>query len=458
MTIVRFEYKNNYHMPATGGLVFMPHRKHATNETVVLPKPFHKTLVDGVVEVDLEPTGDDWVWSVTLGDDTQFYAIPDHDGIMNHTDLIPIAPSTLDHTIEPVWWAELRQLQTFITGYIDESRTNVDKAISTVDSVHTTLQTAVTDAQRHESVAGAYSRQAQASNEQAWEASKGPDGAAQRAKDEADRAEIYRNEANNHRLAALGHETKAKEHADLSVETYEHIQKYTEGWDSLEDAITDAQTHADRSETHANEAVTAHTEAVTARNEAVTARNESVEARDESVEARDEAITARDEATHMVVNEIRGPEGPQGPMGTIELIGDNPTITIDKTVGTRVFVGDVMIHGDTGWCALDHPDLTTGEYLIRRIGDTVIIQLSDGQFDSSGNKAFPRVPSQFRPDLRVRATWIRDLSSDVGGTINISTGGYLNMYSYEEGTAAHFNTRYETSTPWPTELPGTPLD
>ena len=83
---------------------------------------------------------------------------------------MPIAPSTLDHKVEPVWWAELRQLQTFITGYIDESRTNVDKAINTVDSVHKTLKTAVTDAARHESVAGAYSRQAQSAADTAHQA------------------------------------------------------------------------------------------------------------------------------------------------------------------------------------------------------------------------------------------------------------------------------------------------
>ena len=256
MTIIRFEYKTNYHMPATGGLVFMPHRKHAANETEILPKPFHTTLVDGVVEVDLEPTGDDWVWSVTLDDDTRFYAIPDHDGIITHTDLIPIAPSTLDHRVEPAWWAELRQHQQFIADYVNESRSSVREAIDTVNSVHDTLTTAVADAQRHESVAGAYSRQAQASATSAWEASKGPDGAAQRAKDEADRAEIYRNEANTHRIAASGHETRAKEHADLSVETYGHILEFTEGWDSLEDAIVEAKTEADRSQTEADRATT----------------------------------------------------------------------------------------------------------------------------------------------------------------------------------------------------------
>ena len=219
MTIIRFEYKTNYHMPATGGLVFMPHRKHAANETTVLPKPFTKSLVDGIVEVDLEPTGDDWVWSVTLGDDTHFYAIPDHTGIINHTDLIPIAPSTLDHRVEPAWWAELRQYQQLMVDYVDETRSNVDKAISTVDSIHNTLKTAVTDAARHESVAGAYSRQAQASATEAWEASKGPDGAAERAKNEADRAEIYRNEANTHRIEAAESATHAAESATQSAES-----------------------------------------------------------------------------------------------------------------------------------------------------------------------------------------------------------------------------------------------
>ena len=261
MTIIRFEYKTNYHLPATGGLVFMPHRKHATNETVVLPKPFHRTLVDGVVEVDLEPTGDDWVWSVTLGNDTNFYAIPDHPGIINHTDLIPIAPSTLDFRVEPSWWAELRQLQTFITGYIDESRTNVDKAINTVDSIHKTLTTAVSDAQRHESVAGAYSRQAQSSATEAWEASKGPDGAAARAKNEADRAEIYRNEANTHRIEAGVEADRAETEANRA-------EAIADDWQSLQDAVNQAAASASAASTSATESQQSATNAATSESNA----------------------------------------------------------------------------------------------------------------------------------------------------------------------------------------------
>ena len=266
MTIIRFEYKTNYHLPATGGLVFMPHRKHATNETVVLPKPFHRTLVDGVVEVDLEPTGDDWVWSVTLGNDTNFYAIPDHPGIINHTDLIPIAPSTLDFRVEPSWWAELRQLQTFITDYIDESRDNVTQAVDTINSVHTTLKTAVADAQRHESVAGAYSRQAQASNEQAWQASKGPDGAAERAKNEADRAEIYRNEANTHRQ-------DAKDDADRAQTEANRAEAIADDWQSLQDAVNQAAASASAASTSATESQQSATNAAQSETNAATSES-----------------------------------------------------------------------------------------------------------------------------------------------------------------------------------------
>ena len=275
MTIIRFEYKTNYHMPATGGLVFMPHRKHAANETTVLPKPFTKSLVDGIVEVDLEPTGDDWVWSVTLGNDTNFYAIPDHPGIINHTDLIPIAPSTLNHRVEPSWWAELRQLQTFITGYIDESRTNVDKAINTVDSIHKTLTTAVSDAQRHESVAGAYSRQAQASATSAWEASKGPDGAAERAKNEADRAEIYRNEANTHRqdaatsaATAATHATTAQTAAQDAKDDADRAESIADDWQTLQDAVNQAAASASASATNATNAAQSETNAATSESNA----------------------------------------------------------------------------------------------------------------------------------------------------------------------------------------------
>ena len=282
MTIIRFEYKTNYHMPATGGLVFMPHRKHAANETEILPKPFHKTLVDGIAEVDLEPTGDNWVWSVTLGDDTHFYAIPDHDGIINHTDLIPIAPSTLDHRVESVWWAELRQYQQLMVDYVDETRSNVDKAISTVDSIHNTLKTAVTDAARHESVAGAYSRQAQASATEAWEASKGPDGAAARAKAEADRAEIYRNEANTHRIEAGVEADRAETHAttaqtaaqdakddaDRAQTEANRAEAIADDWQSLQDAVNQAAASASASATNATNAAQSETNAATSESNA----------------------------------------------------------------------------------------------------------------------------------------------------------------------------------------------
>ena len=275
MTIIRFEYKTNYHMPATGGLVFMPHRKHAANETTVLPKPFTKSLVDGVVEVDLEPTGDDWVWSVTLGDDTRFYAIPDHDGIINHTDLIPIAPSTLDFRVEPSWWAELRQHQQFIADYVNESRSSVREAIDTVNSVHDTLTTAVADAQRHESVAGAYSRQAQASATSAWEASKGPDGAAQRAKDEADRAEIYRNEANTHRqdaatsaATAATHATTAQTAAQDAKDDADRAESIADDWQTLQDAVNQAAASASAAATNATNAAQSETNAATSESNA----------------------------------------------------------------------------------------------------------------------------------------------------------------------------------------------
>ena len=288
MTIIRFEYKENYHMPATGGLVFMPHRKHATNETEVLPKPFHRTLVDGVAEVDLEPTGDDWVWSVTLGNDTQFYAIPDHEGTINHTDLIPIAPSTLDHRVEPAWWAELRQYQQLMVDYVDETRSNVDKAISTVDSIHNTLKTAVTDAARHESVAGAYSRQAQASADSAWEASKGPDGAAERAKSEADRAEIYRNEANTSHQQAAESATQAANSA------------------------TDAATARDTTLSYRNEAQTARDEAQAAQDSAEQSRDGMII--DATVEG-DNLLFDTVNGDTINAGNVRGPKGDKGDKG-----------------------------------------------------------------------------------------------------------------------------------------------
>lgn len=84
----------------------------------------------------------------------------------------------------------------------------------------------------------------------------------------------------------------------------------------------------------------------------------------------------------IVAGNVRGPRGPQGiqgPPGTLELIGgDNPAITVDTSVGTRVFVGDTMIYGDTGWRELSLPErFISGRVLIKRENINVTLRFDE---------------------------------------------------------------------------------
>ena len=328
MTLIHFQYTENYHTPAKGTVVFMPHRRHAANETEVLPKPFHKKLVSGEVTVDLEPTQPTWVWSVTHDDTTMFYTIPEHDGILEHTELIPIAPSTLptaNNAVEPAWWAEIRQYKSIMADVLNTVQRQHDESLDTLREYATDFNTALQDAARHESVAGAYSRQAQASNEQAWEASKGPDGAAQRAKDEADRAEIYRNEANKHRLDAQQHSQNAETHAENAGQQYQNILDYTQGWDSLDDAITEAEDAANRSSSSAEAAATARDEAVTARDGMIVG----------ATLEDDHLMLETVNGTTINVGNIRGPQGEQGPQGEPGQDGVDGVAILESPNGTQ---------------------------------------------------------------------------------------------------------------------------
>lgn len=158
-----------------------------------------------------------------------------------------------------------------------------------------------------------------------------------------------------------------------------------------------------------------------------------------------------------------GPEGPQGPQGdkgdpgevTLEQL--NQAIRVDTSVGTRVFTGDVMIHGDTGWrdISADISDRESGKLLIRRVGDQVFLVADALQLTSTGSVAMPRLRVNFYPVSRVRGTWNESLSgSTAQGSYNISSTGYFNIYGVGSG-AIEINETYLTDRAWPSSLPGT---
>ena len=159
----------------------------------------------------------------------------------------------------------------------------------------------------------------------------------------------------------------------------------------------------------------------------------------------------------------RGPIGPQGPMGTLELIGgDNPAITVDTSVGTRVFVGDTMIHGDTGRrdirATIVDPETIAagGRAWIQRTHNTVRVSLYDLSFSTSGTvRILMTLPSGFRPIDREGYSLSVSRQQNVEAVI-FSTG--LFVYGAPNlGGRVNATIAWGTADPWPTALPGTPL-
>lgn len=188
MSLIEFSFTDGYHAPASGTVVFMPHRRHAANETEVLPKPFHTTLVDGRLTVDLEPTAPTWVWSVTHKHTTLFYNIPERDGITPHTELIPVAPSTLptpNNAVEPAWWAELRQY----TRLFGVTIARADEALQIAEeaSLEATEQARIS---RHQaSLSDGYMRQSRQYSYDSHDSARESESAADRSEAARDRAE-----------------------------------------------------------------------------------------------------------------------------------------------------------------------------------------------------------------------------------------------------------------------------
>ena len=141
MTQIRFNYVNAYGTASTGSLAFMPHRRHAANETTILPKPFAIHLHNGERIVDLQPSDVEWVWMITERinntTNTWFATIPDQDGTIEHTELIHINPSSLPaayNAVEPAWWAEHRQYQKLVGDTVTTAKDAITEAENTLAS------------------------------------------------------------------------------------------------------------------------------------------------------------------------------------------------------------------------------------------------------------------------------------------------------------------------------------
>lgn len=134
------------------------------------------------------------------------------------------------------------------------------------------------------------------------------------------------------------------------------------------------------------------------------------------------------------------------------------SVTVDTSVGTRVFAGDVMIFGDTGWRAIDLGLL--GSYLyIRREGSAVfaVLQVNeDPQGVAGPNQSITGVvPPGFRPPVTVRSLYGESGSSP--SKLIAFGGSNITLYTGRDTTrrADSMYMTYTTKESWPTSLPGT---
>lgn len=158
-------------------------------------------------------------------------------------------------------------------------------------------------------------------------------------------------------------------------------------------------------------------------------------------------------------------------------------VTVDTSVGTRVFAGDVMIHGDTGvrevfslmtseftlWT--NGPDIPTepssNTFLrMQRVGEQVNIwgrvaagSALDG-LPRSAERALVGMPIGYRPDRNfiLVGQWAafsdntRGIMRNRGTDLSIRDG--MNMW--RGGELIYLNASWRTMDSWPTSLPGIP--
>lgn len=109
--------------PAAGELYWRPTARRVVPAgdgqpaAVVLPKEFTVSLVAGAVDVDVEPSGDTWAWTVTESFDglpsrRRHLAVPDQTSV-DYADLIEIDPATFDPapSPNPAWLGPLNDVR-----------------------------------------------------------------------------------------------------------------------------------------------------------------------------------------------------------------------------------------------------------------------------------------------------------------------------------------------------------
>lgn len=174
---------------------------------------------------------------------------------------------------------------------------------------------------------------------------------------------------------------------------------------------------------------------------------------------------------------VVGPPGPQGEPGEVTLAQLNQAIRVDTSVGTRVFTGDTMIYGDTGWRDMSQflieglaISSSFGRARMRRVAGRVYFDLKLDVTQPGLTAIFEGVPTGFRAiSMFPMDNQIFTAPTTGAGASLLIPGTHAGVFYAsssplrtgtqtpwpDQGTIA-WTSSYFTSDPWPTSLPGNP--
>ena len=103
------------------------------------------------------------------------------------------------------------------------------------------------------------------------------------------------------------------------------------------------------------------------------------------------------------------------------------------------------------------PDRVSGRLLVERLEREMTVVLDELTLDRSGQVSFERFPTGLRPLFRARGDWFPSTATGAGGSINISGGGYFNIYDVVAGQAmtGRIVCDFKPGSTFPAPYPGT---
>lgn len=210
--------------------------------------------------------------------------------------------------------------------------------------------------------------------------------------------------------------------------------------------------------------------------ETLAARDTTEQYRDKTLEYRNQAQTARTGAVTAETNaKTHATAAASSATDAAQSLADTQAhgITIDTSVGTRVYVGDTMIYGDTGWRELPLPQrFISGRVLIKRENNNVTLRLEGSEITGLENiasndylTATDFIPVGFRPPLwgdRPVGFFMGDYAQYQGHFSIAQQSRILYLTSEADENLGTGNARasgemsWTTPPEWPTSLPGVP--